>query len=72
MAKTRRNRKAETRNARKQEGGKRKGSRKGNPAMREWNKKVMGVYKELKAKNPNTKLGEAMREASLRKKRGDL
>jgi hypothetical protein len=32
----------------------------------------MRVYKELKSKNPNTKLGEAMREASKRKKNGTL
>lgn len=29
----------------------------------EWLKKVMRVYKEMKAKNPNTRLGDAMRAA---------
>ncbi len=28
-----------------------------------WLQKVMRVYKEMKAKNPNTKLGEAMKAA---------
>jgi hypothetical protein len=47
----------------------RKGTRKSGS---DWNKKVMAVYKELKAKNKNTRLGDAMREASARKKRGTL
>jgi hypothetical protein len=38
----------------------------------DWNKKVMEVYRELKKKNPATKLGDAMRECSKRKKRGDF
>ena len=38
----------------------------------DWNKKVMMVYRELKAKNRDAKLGDAMREASARKKRGQL
>lgn len=29
----------------------------------EWLNKVMRVYKEMKAKNPNTRLGDAMRAA---------
>lgn len=33
-----------------------------------WNKKVMEVYRELKRKNPATRLGDAMREASRRSK----
>ena len=33
-----------------------------------WQEMVMSVYRELKRKNPNTKLGDAMREASRRKK----
>jgi hypothetical protein len=33
-----------------------------------WNKKVMEVYRELKRKNPLTRLGDAMREASRRYK----
>ena len=32
-----------------------------------WNKKVMEVYREMKRKNPNTKLGDAMKEAARRK-----
>jgi hypothetical protein len=52
-------------------GGKRK-TRKVSKGASEWNKKVMEVYRELKKKNPATKLGDAMRECSKRKKRGDF
>ena len=54
-------------------GGKRKAkaSRKGkkrtlSPALKEWNRKVMEVYREMKKKNPNTRLMEAMKEAKKR------
>jgi hypothetical protein len=65
----------------KKEGGRRKGSkargtkkahtgaRKG---MMDWNKKVMKVYHEMKAKNPKVMLRDAMKEASSRKKKGQL
>jgi hypothetical protein len=52
-------------------GGKSK-TRKVSKGASDWNKKVMEVYRELKKKNPATKLGDAMRECSKRKKRGDL
>ena len=52
-------------------GGKRK-TRKVSKGASDWNKKVMEVYRELKKKNPATKLGDAMRECSKRKKRGDF
>jgi hypothetical protein len=46
----------------------RKASRKGRKGTRkgpsEWNKKVMAMYHAMKKKNPNTKLGDAMRAAS--------
>jgi hypothetical protein len=54
-----------------QMGGKRK-TRKMSKGASNWNKKVMEVYRELKKKNPATKLGDAMRECSRRKKRGDF
>jgi len=38
----------------------------------DWNKKVMKVYREMKSKNKNVKLGDAMRECSRRKKAGRL
>ena len=38
----------------------------------DWNKKVMEIYRDLKKKNPATKLGDAMKEASKRKKAGKL
>jgi hypothetical protein len=66
MAKTR---KAQRKNAaRKMEGGKRK-TRKLSPALKEWNRRVMEVYREMKKRNPATKLGDAMREAKKRKDR---
>jgi hypothetical protein len=52
-------------------GGRRK-TRKMAKGPSDWNKKVMMVYHELKKKNPATKLGDAMRECSKRKKRGEL
>lgn len=55
-----------------QAGGKRRKTRKMSKGASNWNKKVMEVYRELKKKNPATKLGDAMRECSRRKKRGDL
>jgi hypothetical protein len=56
-------RKADRKNrnvTRKQSSGKR--------APTEWTKLVTAVYKELKAKNPNAKLGDAMKEAAKRRK----
>lgn len=53
-------------------GGKRRKTRKMSKGASNWNKKVMEVYRELKKKNPATKLGDAMRECSRRKKRGDF
>lgn len=55
----------------KQQGGKR-GTRKMHKGASKWNELVMKVYKDLKKKDPNVKLGAAMKEASRRKKRGDL
>ena len=47
--------------------GKKAGTRKGrrtlSPALKAWNEKVMKVYREMKKKNPNTKLGDAMKAA---------
>ena len=49
-----------------------KGTRKqcggGKRAPTEWTKLVTATYKELKAKNPNAKLGDAMKEAARRRK----
>ena len=72
MAKTRRatrkerkSRKAERKASRKtQRGGKRK--------LSSWNKDVMRVYQEMKRKDPNVKFGAALKEASKRKKAGNL
>lgn len=55
---------ASTRRA--QRGGKK--TRKLGKKASNWNKLVMEVYRELKKKNPKTKLGDAMREAARRKK----
>ncbi len=72
MAKTRKaSRKTAARKnvARKMEGGKRRKTRKLSPALAEWNKAVMEVYREMKKRNPATKLGDAMREAKKRRDR---
>ena len=63
-------RKQKVNKSRKQQGGKK--TRKVSKGASDWNKKVMEVYRELKKKNPATRLGDAMRECSKRKKRGDL
>lgn len=60
-AMSRKNRKGSRKN-RTQKGGKRKLS----PALREWNRKVMEVYREMKKKNPKTRLMDAMKEAKKR------
>jgi hypothetical protein len=57
MANTRKTRKAGA--TRKQNGGKRKLS----PALRAWNEKVMKLYRTMKKRNPNTRLGDAMKAA---------
>jgi hypothetical protein len=40
-----------------------KGTRKLSPALKMWNEKVMKKYREMKAKNPATRLGDAMKAA---------
>jgi len=45
----------------------RKGTRKGKSGGTPWTKFVKKIYNEMKAKNPNTKLGDAMKAASTRK-----
>ena len=58
-------RKANRKNSRKtQRGGKR--------AMSSWNKAVKRVYEEMKRKNSNVSFGDALKEASRRKKAGNL
>jgi hypothetical protein len=52
-------------------GGKRK-TRKQSKGATTWVQSVMRVFKELKAKNPATKFGDALKEASKRKKSGNL
>ena len=55
MAQTRKNRK----------GGRK--TRKMNPKAQKWTMFVKKIYQEMKRKNPNVKLGAAMKEASRRK-----
>lgn len=64
MAKTRKNN-AAMRKTRKQEGGKR-------APPKDWLNAVKRVYKEMKTKNPKIRLGDALKEASKRKKAGTL
>ncbi len=56
---------------RAQRGGKRKTRKIGKKAG-EWSKKVMAVYRELKAKRKDVRLMDAMKEASRRKAAGTL
>jgi hypothetical protein len=56
---------ARTNTRRRQAGGKRKLS----PALKEWNMRVMTLYREMKKKNPKTRLMDAMRAA---KKQGPV
>ena len=52
-------------------GGKRKGGKKTkralSPALKAWNKKVMEAFKAGRAKNPNYKLKDAMKDAKKQK-----
>lgn len=56
---------------RKTQGGKRK-TRKMSKGADSWREGVMRVYKELKAKNADAKFSDALKEASKRKKAGNL
>ncbi|NBV76990.1 hypothetical protein EBR66_02430 [bacterium] len=52
----------------KKHGHKRRGTRKvGHKAMK-WTSFVSKIHKELKKRNPKAKLGDAMKEASRRKR----
>jgi hypothetical protein len=70
MAKTRRARRGSRKAARK--ASSRKASRKQSGGASEWNKAVMRVYGEMKRKDSNVKFGDALKEASKRKKAGNL
>jgi len=50
----------------------RRSTRKMAKGASDWTKKMMEVYRELKKKNPATKLGDAMKEAAARKRKGML
>jgi hypothetical protein len=53
---------------RKSKGSKKaKGTRKGKRALTPWNKLVMKVYHEMKAKDKNTKFSAALKAAAKRK-----
>ena len=49
-----------------------KGKRKLGKALSDWNKSVMKVYREMKNKNKDVKLKDAMKETKRRKDRGEL
>lgn len=70
MNKTRRN-KTEGGKRKKSEGGRRK-TRKMSKGASEWNKKVMEVYREMKKKDKNVRLGAAMKKAAELKRKGQL
>lgn len=70
--------KSTRRNKNKTEGGNRRnkarrgGTRKLSKGASEWNKAVMKVYAEMKKKDANISFGDALKEASKRKKAGQL
>jgi len=65
MATTRRNRKSTRKASRKtQNGGKR--------ALTPWNKLVKRTYDEMKRKDRKATFGDALKEASKRKKAGNM
>jgi hypothetical protein len=55
----------------KSTGGKRK-TRKMSKGASNWNKKVMEVYRDMKKKDKNVRLGEAMKKAAELKRKGEL
>jgi hypothetical protein len=66
MAKTRRaSRSRKAAASRKQSGGKKR-------AASSWNKAVKKVFEEMRRKDRNASFGEALKEASRRKKAGNL
>ena len=75
MAKTRRASRKD-RKTRKAERKERKASRKtqsgGKRKLSQWNKDVQKVYGEMKRKDSSTTFGAALKEASKRKKAGNL
>ena len=62
--KNRKDRKGSRKNRKTQSGGKRRGG--------EWAKAVKRVYEEMKRKDNSVSLRDAMKEASRRKKAGNL
>ena len=72
-------RKGTRKNNMEQMGGKRKGTRKNNVEQMggkrkasPWNKFVKKVYEEMKRKSKSATFGEALEEASRRKKKGGM
>ena len=70
MAKTRRARRGSRKAGRK--ASRRSVSRKQRGGASDWNKAVMRVYGEMKRKDSNVSFGDALKEASKRKKAGNL
>ncbi len=69
MVKTRRARRGSRKASRKVG---RKASRKQSGGANEWTKAVMRVYGEMKRKDSSVSFGDALKEASKRKKAGNL
>ena len=74
MAKTRRVNRKGSRKAGRRAASSRKASRKGAATRKggDWAASVKRVYAELKRKDPSARLGDAMKEASRRRKAGTL
>ena len=68
---TRRNKSEGGKRRNKAEGGRRK-TRKMSKGASAWHKQMMEVYRDMKKKDPNVKLGAAMKKAAEMKKKGLL
>jgi hypothetical protein len=69
---TRRRNKTEKGKRRNKSAGGKRHTRKMSKGASSWNKKVMEIYHKMKKANPETKLGDAMKEASALKRKGEL
>lgn len=72
MAKTRRVSRKERKSRKAERKASRKTQRGGKRAMSSWNKAVKRVYEEMKRKDSSVSFGAALKEASKRKKAGNL
>jgi hypothetical protein len=72
MAKTRRVSRKERKSRKAERKASRKTQRGGKRALSPWNKAVKRVFEEMRRKDRKASFGDALREASRRKKAGNL